>query len=176
MLKIISKIVGKLFYIKGKINSFYFTKKIMMQTRNVGKNLKVNGKSSVTKKTILKDNVNFNGMSIQGGGKVVIGNNFHSGPDCLMITQNHNYNTGNAIPYDCTYIYKDIKIEDNVWLGSRVIILGGVTIGEGAIIQAGSVVVGDIPACAIVGGHPAKIFKYRDKNHYYKLKKEGKFL
>jgi len=105
----------------------------------------------------------------------VIGNNFHSGPGCLIITQNHNYDNGNAIPYDNTYIYKDVKIEDNVWLGSRVIILGGVTIGEGAIIQAGSVVVGDIPACAIAGGHPAKIFKYRDKNHYYKLKKEEKF-
>lgn len=52
---------------------------------------------------------------------------------------------------------------------------GGVLIGEGAIIQAGSVVVSDIPACAIAGGHPAKVFKFRDKEHYYRLKEEGKF-
>lgn len=51
----------------------------------------------------------------------------------------------------------------------------GVTIGEGAIIQAGAVVVSDIPPCAIAGGAPAKVFKYRNKEHYYKLKQEKKF-
>jgi acetyltransferase-like isoleucine patch superfamily enzyme len=56
-----------------------------------------------------------------------------------------------------------------------VIVLPGVTIGEGAIIQAGSVVVKDIEKCAIAGGHPAKTFKYRDTEHYEKLKKEKKF-
>lgn len=73
-------------------------------------------------------------MEINGGGKVTIGDNFHSGPGCMMITQNHNYDKGTKIPYDSTYILKDISIGDNVWLGSRVIILGGVKIGEGAII------------------------------------------
>ncbi|MCQ2964441.1 MAG: acyltransferase, partial [archaeon] len=76
---------------------------------------------------------------------------------------------------DKTVISKEVVIEDNVWLGNRVIVLPGVTIGEGAIIQAGSVVVSDIPKCAIAGGHPAKVFKYRDIGHYEKLKKEGKF-
>ena len=66
-------------------------------------------------------------------------------------------------------------IEDNVWIGNRVIILPGVTIKEGAIIQAGSVVVGDIEKCGIAGGHPAKVFKYRDIEHYEKLKSEWKF-
>lgn len=56
-----------------------------------------------------------------------------------------------------------------------VIVLGGVTIGEGAIIQAGSVVVSDIPDCAIAGGHPAKVFKDRDQDHYHRLKQEGRF-
>lgn len=92
----------------------------------------------------------------------------------MMITQNHNYE-GSKIPYDNTYICKDVHIEDNVWLGSRVIILAGVTIGEGAIIQAGSVVVSDIPKYAIAGGHPAKVFSSRNKEHYKKLKSEGKF-
>lgn len=50
-------------------------------------------------------------------------------------------------------------------------ILGGVTIGEGAIIQAGSVVIFDIPSLAIAGGNPAKPFKYRDKKEYENLKK-----
>lgn len=158
-----------------RVKKYYFTLKISKRALEVGKGLKVNGKSSVNLHTILGSNVNFNGMKIQGCGKVIIGNNFHSGPECLMITQNHNYDKGKAIPYDDTYICLDVEIQDNVWLGSRVIILGGVKIGEGAIIQAGSVVVSDIPKCAIAGGHPAKVFKYRDIKHYELLKKENNF-
>jgi len=152
----------------------YWTNKARKQVKNCGE-IKVWSKSMFTSTTILGNNVNFNGMNIRGKGIVKIGDNFHSGSECMMITQIHNYDGGISIPYDDTYVIKDITIEDNVWLGSRVIILGGVTISEGAIIQAGSVVVSDIPACAIAGGHPAKVFKYRDEEHYYKLKKDGKF-
>ena len=125
--------------------------------------------------THLGRNCNFNGIKVEGGGKLIIGDNFHSGTDIHIITQNHNYDNGTKIPYDSTYIYKDVVIEDNVWVGTGVIILGGVTIGEGAIIQAGSVVVSDIPKYAVVGGHPAKVFSYRDKEHYDRLKKLKKF-
>ncbi|MBR5315114.1 MAG: acyltransferase [Clostridia bacterium] len=114
-------------------------------------------------------------MDISGRGKVKIGDNFHSGTECMIITSFHNYDFGTAIPYDDTYIDKDVTIGNNVWLGSRVIVLGGVTIEEGAIIQAGSVVVSDIPKCAIAGGSPAKVFKYRNIEHYEALKAENKF-
>lgn len=140
-----------------------------------GTDLKVNNYSIVTGNTIIKNHVNFNGMAIRGKGKVVIGNYFHSGESCLIITQNHNYDKGDAIPYDNTYICKDIIIGDFVWLGSRVTILPGVEIGEGAIIQAGSVVSSNIPPYAIAGGNPAKVFKYRDIEHFKKLKDEKKF-
>ena len=135
----------------------------------------VNGPTKLTKNTFLGSNVHFNGLVVNGGGRVTIGDNFHSGPDCLFICQNHNFDSGTAIPYDDTYTYKDIEIEDNVWLGSRVIVLGGVKIGEGAIIQAGSCVVGDVPPYAIAGGHPAKVFSQRNIEHYERLKREGKF-
>lgn len=55
-------------------------------------------------------------------------------------------------------------------------ILGGVTLGEGCIIQAGSVVSRSIPACGIAGGNPAQVFKYRDIEHYELLKNECEFL
>lgn len=70
------------------------------------------------------DNVNFNGAEILGDGKVFIGDNFHSGKDCIIITDIHNYDKGKAIPYDDTYIYKYVIIEENVWIGSRVNVLG----------------------------------------------------
>ena len=157
-----------------KLKQCLFGNIIRKKAIKCGKDLKVNHWSMINRNTSLGNNVSFNGMQITGGGEVVIGDNFHSGRECLMITQNHNYDEGEAIPYDNTYIKKDIRIGDNVWLGDRVIILGGVSIGEGAIIQAGSVVVKDVPACAIAGGHPATVFKYRDIEHYNRLKKEGK--
>ncbi|HIP02516.1 MAG TPA: acyltransferase [Campylobacterales bacterium] len=148
--------------------------KVIKQVASYAEPLYVGGKCILTAHTYLGKNVNFNGMSISGGGKVKIGDNFHSGAECLMMTTMHNYE-GEALPYDTTVIHKDITIEDNVWLGHRVIVLGGVNIGEGAIIQAGSVVVSDIPKYAIAGGHPCKQFSTRDIAHYKKLKSEGKF-
>lgn len=137
--------------------------------------VRIGGPCSFTKNTFLGENTNFNGLLINGGGVVNIGSYFHSGPECLFISQNHNFDNGNSIPYDQSYIHKDINIGNFVWLGSRVIVLGGVSIGDGAIIQAGSCVVSDIPAYAIAGGHPAKVFAYRDIDHFERLKAEGKF-
>lgn len=164
-----------LFKLKRKLLAKYYTWRVKRVAKSCGKELKVNGKSGISRNTYLGDNVSFNGMSILGGGTVKIGNNFHSGTECMMITQYHNYDHGTKIPYDDTYIFKDIVIEDQVWLGNKVIVLGDVTIGEGAIIQAGSVVVSNIPKYAIAGGHPAKVFSQRNKAHYEKLKSEGRF-
>ncbi len=161
--------------IKRMVERCYCTWRVKRQAKSVGENLRVNYPSSVSNTTILGNNVNFNGMQIGGGGTVRIGDNFHSGKECLMISQNHNYDKGKSIPYDDTYICKDITIDDNVWLGDRVIVLAGAHIGEGAIIQAGSVVVNDIPKYSIAGGHPAVPFKTRDIEHYEELKEHGKF-
>lgn len=57
--------------------------------------------------------------------------------------------------------YKQVNIENDVWIGADVIIMDGVNIGNGAIIAAKSVVTKDVPDYAIVGGVPAKIIKYR---------------
>jgi acetyltransferase-like isoleucine patch superfamily enzyme len=56
-------------------------------------------------------------------------------------------------------VSKPIKIEDKVWIGFDVTILKGVTIGEGAVIGAKSVVVSDIPAWSVAAGNPAKVVK-----------------
>ena len=113
-------------------------------------------------------------MGILGKWKVTIGNYFHSGTGCQIITYFYNYEE-NAIPYDDTFIDKEVEIGDFVWIGNNVIILGGVKIGEGAIIQAGSVVCNDIPDLAIAGGHPAVAFKFRDKKHFYSIKEKGRY-
>ena len=56
---------------------------------------------------------------------------------------------------------KSNKVGNDVWIGARALILDGITIGEGAIIAAGAVVVRDVPPYAIVGGVPAKGIRTR---------------
>ncbi len=144
--------------------------------KSFGTGLRVNFYTRLTSKTTLGDNVNFNGTIIRGNGNVIIGNNFHSGKEILIVNSYHKYDFGNAIPYDTKEIInKDVVIEDNVWVGDRVTILGGNTIGEGAIIQAGAVVVSNIEKYGIAGGNPAKVFKTRNIENYTKLKSENKF-
>lgn len=152
-----------------------WTSFVKRQARHVEGPLFVNARSRVTAQTMLGANVHFNGMRIGGTGEVTIGDNFHSGAGCSIITQVHNYN-GDALPYDNTYVLKSVTIGDNVWLGQRVMILGGVSIGDGAIIQAGSVVVKDVPPLAIAGGHPAEVFGQRDREHYERLVAERRFM
>ena len=158
-----------------KIFTTLFTVMAKRKVKSYGVDFRVNFLCIFTTKTVVGNNCNFNGMQISGNGAVVIGNNFHSGKECLFFTSYHNYDNGEAIPYDNTFVDKDIMIEDNVWIGTRVIVLGGVTLGEGCIIQAGSVVTSSIPKCAIAGGSPAKVFKMRDVSHYEKLKSERRF-
>tara|TARA_B100001113_G_C21121188_1_gene627458 strand:- start:2 stop:547 length:546 start_codon:yes stop_codon:yes gene_type:complete len=151
----------------------FFTKIVKKQINEFGENFKVNNMCRLNKSVTVKNNVNLNGMEVQGNGKITIGNNFHSGKDILLITQNHNWKEAKTIPYDDEYILTNITIEDNVWIGSKVTIIGNTTIGEGSIIQAGSVVVNDIPPLSVAGGHPATVFSKRDEVHYNKCKQNG---
>jgi len=56
---------------------------------------------------------------------------------------------------------KLITVGNDVWIGANVIVLDGVTIGNGAIVATGAVVTKDVPAYAIYGGVPAKLIRYR---------------
>jgi acetyltransferase-like isoleucine patch superfamily enzyme len=147
----------------SKRQLFYWANR--RRCKNLPKDIKINGRSIFTKSTVVGSNCHFNGLQIRGKGDVLIGSNFHSGDGCLFITDVHNYE-GKMLPYDETYISKNIRIGENVWLGSNVTILGGVQIGDGAIIQAGSVVVSDIGFCDIAGGHPAVVFSSRNIESY----------
>lgn len=104
------------------------------------------------------------------GSKLKIGNYCSIAPEVMFIL-----NSEHPTNYISTYPFKarildigeeaiskgDITVKDDVWIGYRSTILSGVTIGQGAVIAAGAVVVKDVPPYAIVGGVPAKIIKYR---------------
>lgn len=111
-----------------------------------------------------------------GRGEVKIGKFVHIGENLTVISSNHNYDSVEAIPYDKMRIHKPVVIEDFVWLGHGVTLIPGVTVGEGAVVAAGSVVTKDVPRCAIVGGSPATVIKYRNVGKFDRLKAEGKFF
>lgn len=121
------------------------------------------------------DHCGFNGFTATGWGGVKIGNYFHSGTNVKIMLGSHDYDHDEKIPYGNKHTNKQVIVEDFVWLGSDVTICGNVHIAEGAIVAMGSVVVKDVPRCAIVGGNPAKVIKYRDIEHFEKLKQEGKY-
>ena len=129
--------LGLLRRIHRTFNKKYYTWLAKKTVARYTPPLRVHGRTKLTRNTYLGKNVNFNGTAIQGNGRVTIGDNFHSGEEVLFLTQIHNYDSGDAIPYDHTVIVKDITIEDNVWLGTRVTILGGVTIGDALRGQIG---------------------------------------
>lgn len=158
--------------IKSKWHTF-LCKKMLHSYGSIG----VNGLSVISSSAVVDvgNHVSFNGLRVSGRGGVKIGDYFHSGTNITIMLGSHDYDNGEAIPYGSKYTSKQVVIEDYVWVGSNVIISGNVKIGEGAIIAVGSVVVKDVPPYAIVGGNPAKIIKYRDKDHFDKLKQEGKF-
>lgn len=99
-------------------------------------------------------------------GCTVVDNNAHSLISSERINDVRDWKRG--VDEDKLGLYKDwtnikaapIKICDKAWIGFNSIILKGVTIGEGAIVAAGSVVTKDVPAFAVVAGNPAKIVKY----------------
>lgn len=96
-------------------------------------------------------------------GETHIGDFVMMGPDCCIFTFNHE-TSQTSVPMCKQGMRpeKPVFIGDDVWIGSRVIILPGVHIGKGAVIGAGSVISKDVPAMAVVVGNPACIVKYRD--------------
>lgn len=105
------------------------------------------------------------------GGGIEIGEGTILAHEVQILARNHCYDAPDLkyVPYDERFDEKPVKIGRYVWIGARVIILPGVTVGDGAVIAAGSVVTKDVPECAVVGGNPAKIIKYRDKDIFEQL-------
>lgn len=94
-------------------------------------------------------------------GKVEIGSNTIFGPNVSIHAENHNFSdTDKPIKLQGA-TRKGVKIGEDCWIGSKAVILDGVTIGSHSIIAAGAVVTKDVPEYSIVGGVPAKVIKSR---------------
>ncbi|MCK4788977.1 MAG: acyltransferase [Desulfobacteraceae bacterium] len=104
------------------------------------------------------------GVNCQTCGPIKIGNDVMIGSDVIILTQNHKFDRLDIPMRQQRYRPRElVVIDDDVWIGTRVIILPGVHIGKGAIVGAGAVVTKDVAEYAIVGGNPAKVIKFRRK-------------
>lgn len=119
---------------------------------------------------------------IDSGGqyKLTIGSFCSIAPDVTFILQSDHIMTNiSTYPFKVKLMGQNseaiskgnINIGDDVWIGYGAIILSGISIGQGAVIAAGSVVTHSVPAYAIVAGNPAKTIRYRfDSEIIAKLK------
>lgn len=88
------------------------------------------------------------------GASIIIGSNVFCGSGLILIA--HTYDQNTDFSRSVEMITSRITISDNVWIGSRVIIMPGVHIGMGSIIGAGAVVTKDVQSYSTVAGIPAK--------------------
>jgi len=98
--------------------------------------------------------INFDCVFLDLGG-ITIEDNVLIAPKVSLLTEGHS----TSIKDRHSLIPKPILIKKNAWIGANANILQGVTIGENAIVAAGSVVSKDVPDNTIVGGVPAKFIK-----------------
>ena len=171
MLPIINRL--KLKYKKRKLlNSFEHGEKIIL--RGDGHSFNHLSKIKFGNNILVNGYCTFNG---QGG--ITVGDGCIFAHNVEIFSSEHNYDSDdlNYIPFDEKYKLEPVEIKDYVWIGSHVIVLPGVTIGEGAIIGAGSVVTKDVPPLGVACGNPAKIIKYRNSEKFNELKiKEKSFV
>jgi maltose O-acetyltransferase len=98
---------------------------------------------------------------LDGRAGLYIGNNVNIAGEVSIFTMDHDIDDPRFAGRDAPVI-----IRDWAYIGSRVIILPGVTINQGAVVGSGSVVTRDVPSWTLVGGVPATFIRRREENHY----------
>ncbi|MFA7345808.1 MAG: acyltransferase [Terrimicrobiaceae bacterium] len=128
----------------------------------MGRDCFVAGGSLVTGNVFLGDNCTVNSHSSLRG-KIRGGNGVRIGAYACIMGFNHGFDRIDIPVYEQPHTARGIAFGDDVWVGSHVCVIDGVTVGDHAILAAGAVVTKDVPDYAIVGGNPAKILRMRNE-------------
>ncbi|WP_197325749.1 acyltransferase [Ralstonia solanacearum] len=99
---------------------------------------------------------------VTSDGGVRIGDRTLIGYRSQILSSNHAIPPGRDRIFGAGHVRKAVEIGADVWIGANCVVLPGVTIGDGAVVAAGSIVTKDVPAYSVVGGCPAKPIKMRD--------------
>ena len=108
---------------------------------------------------------------LTSGTRIDIGSFCSVAPGVVFVVGRHYIDNVSTFPFRASFldgksddegvVLESITVGNDVWIGSRALIVASVTIGHGAVVAAGSVVVKDVPPYAIVAGVPAKVIKMR---------------
>lgn len=143
---------------------------VILNSSNYGCILGMNGPVKLVadqpgSKIYIGKNTRIKGTCIHAFGEIYIGDNCLPGANTQIFDQ-----SGHEICMDnperrrhTKGKVKPVRIENNTWIGVDIIIMPGVTIGEGSIVAAGSVVVKNVPSFSIVGGNPAQLIRTYEK-------------
>ncbi|MDO8210019.1 DapH/DapD/GlmU-related protein [Conexibacter sp. CPCC 206217] len=104
------------------------------------------------------------GCIVDARGGIRIGDHVNIGSETILMTAKHEVQDP-----DFGGTYEPITIGDRVWIATRATVLGGVTLGEGAVVAAGAVVTSDVAPYTIVGGVPARPIGERTRDLRYRL-------
>jgi len=107
---------------------------------------------------------------IDSRGTITVGEHVAISEDVIILTGDHNVKSGKFEGRN-----RAVVIKDYAWVGTRAMILPGVTLNEGAVIAAGAVVSKSVPAFEIWGGVPAKKIGERDKELSYTVDYKRRF-
>lgn len=154
-------------------NVFLSDRVLIFQARNGGR-IRLGNRVAILRDTILETGE---------GGRIIIGPETYIHPRCQLnayltaielgarvliaantafYTHNHGVKPGEPIISQPLVSKGSIVVGDDAWIGTGVVLLGGVRIGEGAVVGAGSVVTRDVPANSIAVGSPARVVGTRD--------------
>ena len=161
-------------YINAAIKSLWAKYRIRkMKFGLLGKNVKIrpNFRLGHTEKLYLNDNIVLGeNIFINAHGGVEIGSGTITGPDVMIFSVNHIYETTSCLPFAEGMDSRKVVIGENCWIGGRTFICPGVELGEGCVVAGGSVVTKSFPALSVIGGNPAKLIKTRSQEKYLKAK------
>lgn len=136
-----------------------FCGKLML--KSCGKKVNIEHGAIFSARTSLGD---YSGIGVNAriSGTCTIGDYVMMGANVTVITHNHAFErTDIPMMHQGFEEERPVVIGNDVWIGDRVIILPGVTVGNGSVLAAGAVVTRDVPAFSIVAGVPAKVIKFR---------------
>ena len=102
------------------------------------------------------------GSFIGAKGPVTIGDETNLGPGCKVIAENHGFADPTRPIREQQLSRRGVAIGRDCWLGANVVVTDGCSIGDGAVMAAGAVVTGDVPAGTIVAGVPARVLRSRE--------------
>lgn len=108
---------------------------------------------------------------LDGRETIAIGDNVNMGSHVTIYTREHAVDSPTFAETG-----EPVRIEDYAWISGHAIVLPGVTVGEGAVVAAGSVVVKDVAPYTLVGGNPARYIRDRERGLTYQLGYRRRFF